>query len=296
MDVHHQTGSDGSLAPIDSECAAIAMRLVLMCGEYIKAGQPQKALEAYHHARDILDGLASSQRHNVDLGLTLSLLHPNIGELMRARADLGEAKEAYQSTLAIVERLDSFDSGNEELRHNQAEALTALSTVSDTIGFEPKLDSAVKRLKGFPSLCEALASATDSRIEAPATEVEASAAERRVVEPPRELPLEVRDRVALDDLPGQFIHNIARRMRVGALETVEVRIARCQGDDAITVRLRAPEGGFLIDPLSPETCWTAEAKGDGNECASWRWSITPQRRGKVPLRLIISARTSTQTA
>jgi hypothetical protein len=293
MDVHHQTRSDGSLAPIDSECASIAMRLVLMCGEFIKAGEPQKALEAYHHARDILDDLASSQRHNVDLGLTLSLLHPNIGELKRARGDLGEAKEAYQSSLAIVERLDSFHPGNEELRRNRAEALTALSTVSDTIGFEPKLDSAVKRLKGFPSLCEALASATDSRIEAPApaTEVEASAAERRVVEPPRELPLEVRDRVALDDLPGQFIHNIPRRMRVGALETVEVRIPCCQGDEAITVRLRAPEGGFLIDLLSPETCWTAEAKGDGNECASWRWSITPQRRGKVPLRLIISAQT-----
>jgi hypothetical protein len=285
MDVHHQTGSNGSLAPIDSECASIAMRLFLMCGEYIKAGEPQKALEAYHHARDILDGLASSQRHNVDLGLTLSLLHPNIGELIRARGDLGEAKEAYQSSLAIAERLDSFHPGNEEL--------TVLSTVSDTIGFEPKLDRAVKRLKGFPSLCEALASATDSRTEAPApaTEVEASAAERPVVEPPRELPLEVRDRAAPDDLPGQFIHNIPRRMRVGALETVEVRIPRCQGDDAITVLLRAPEGGFLIDPLSPETCWTTEAKGDGNEYASWRWSMTPQRRGKVPLRLIISART-----
>ena len=48
-------------------------------------------------------------------------------------------------------------------------------------------------------------------------EVEASAAERRVVEPPPELPLEVRDRVAPDDLPGQFIHYIPRRMWDGAL-------------------------------------------------------------------------------
>jgi len=79
-------------------------------------------------------------------------------------------------------------------------------------------------------------------------------------------------------------------MRVGVLEKVEVRIPRRQGD-AITVRLRAPEGGFLIDPLSPETRWTDEAKGDGNEYASWGWNITPERRGKVPLRLIISAQT-----
>ena len=80
-------------------------------------------------------------------------------------------------------------------------------------------------------------------------------------------------------------------MRVGALEKVEVRIPRRQGD-AITVQLRAPEGGILIDPLSPETRWTDEAKGDGNEYASWGWNITPQRRGKVPLRLIISVHTS----
>ena len=288
MDVHHQTRSEGSFAPIDSERATIAMRLVMMCGEFIKAGEPQKALEAYHHARDILDGLANSQKHNVDLGLTLSLLHLKIGDLMRARGDLAEAKEAYQASLAIADRLASFHPGNAELQRNRSEALAALSTVIDIIEFGPKLDSAIKRLKGFPSLSEALASATDSRIEAPApaADVEASTMERRVVERPRELPLEVRDRAAPDDLPGQFIHNIPRRMRVGALETVEVRIPRRQGDDAITVRLRTPEGGFLIDPLSPETCWTDEAKGDGNEYASWGWSVTPQRRGKVPLHLM----------
>ena len=136
MDVHHQT-SAGSFAPVDTERASIAMRLVMMCGEFIKAGEPQKALEAYHHARDILDGLASSQKHNLDLGLTLSLLHLKIGDLMRARGDLVEAKEAYQSSLAIAERLASFHPGNEELRRNRAEALAALSTMSGAIGSDP---------------------------------------------------------------------------------------------------------------------------------------------------------------
>ena len=284
MDVHHQT-SAGSFAPIDSERATIAMRLVMMCGEFIKAGEPQKALEAYHHARDILDGLASSQKHNLDLGLTLSLLHLKSGDLMRARGDLGEAKEAYRSSLAIAERLAAFHPGNEELRRNHAEALAALSTISGTIA-GPKLDCAIKRLGGFPSLHEALASTTDSRVEAPAppADVELSGLESPVAERPRELPLEVRDRTA-----PRLFHSIPRKMRVGALETVEVRIPRRQGTDAITVRLRAPEGGLLIFPLSPETCWTDEAKGEGNDYASWRWNVTPQRRGRA--RLLISAQT-----
>ena len=292
MDVHHQTRSQTSVAPIDSERASIAMRLVMMCGEFIKAGEPQKALEAYHHARDILDGLAASQKHNVDLGFTLSLLHRRIGDLMRAQGDLEGAKEAYQSSLAIAERLASFHPGNEELQRNRSEALAALSMVSGTFGFGSKLDCAIKRLEGFPSLHEALASATNSRVEVPApVDVEASATERRVAAPSFELPHEVRDRIASTDLTGQLIHSIPRRMRVGALETVEVRIPRRQGADAITVRLRAPESGFLIFPLSPETCWTDEAKGAGDDYASWRWSLMPQRRGNSCLLLIIAAQT-----
>ena len=288
MDVHHQT-SAGSFAPVDTERASIAMRLVMMCGEFIKAGEPQKALEAYHHARDILDGLASSQKHNLDLGLTLSLLHLKIGDLMRARGDLGEAKEAYQSSLAIAERLASFHPGNEELRRNRAEALAALSTMSGAIA-GPKLDCAIKRLGGFPSLHEALASTTNSRVEAPApaADVELSGLERRVAERPRGLP-EARDRTAHGDLTGRLIHNVPRKMRVGALETVEVRVARRQGADAMTARLRAPEGRFLIFPLSPETCWTDEAEGEGNDYATWRWNVMPQRRGRA--RLLISAQT-----
>ena len=73
------------------------------------------------------------------------------------------------------------------------------------------------------------------------------------------------------------------------METVEVRIPHRQGANAITVRLRAPESRFLIFPLSPETYWTDEANGDGNDYAIWRWSVTPQRRGRA--RLLISAQT-----
>ena len=225
------------------------------------------------------------------LGLTLSLLHLKIGDLMRARGDLGEAKEAYRSSLAIAERLSAFHPGNEELQRNQAEALAALSTMSSTFGFEPKLDCAIKSLEGFPSLREALASTTNSRLEvpAPAADVEVSGVEILVAERPRELQLGVRDRTAPGDVTGGLIHNIPRKMRVGVLATVEVRIPRRQAADTITVRLRAPESRFLIFPLSPETCWTDEAEGDRNDYAIWRWNVTPQRRGRA--RLLVSAQT-----
>jgi hypothetical protein len=71
----------------------------------------------------------------------------------------------------------------------------------------------------------------------------------------------------------------------GRLHQHEVRVA-----DAMTVRLRAPDGGFLIDPLSAETCWTHNADQD-QDFANWRWSVTPQRRGQARLLLIISAQT-----
>ena len=297
MAVLHRSESVSNIAPIDTERASIAMRLVTICGEFIKAGEPQKALVAYHHARDILDGLANSQKGNVDLGLTLSLLHRRIGDLMRARGDWGEAKDAYRSSLAIAERLAGFHPGNAELQRNLAEALSALSTVGDAIGFEPALDTAIKGLAGFSSLQQALVADGEVESAPPAAEhlVEAPAAEGGVIgRPSLELPVEVRDRTASGDPTGQLIHNIPRKMRVGALEEVEVRIARRQEVDAMTMRLRAPGGGFLIEPLSAETCWTNKGQNpepEEQDFANWRWRVTPLRRGQGRLHLIISAQT-----
>jgi hypothetical protein len=120
----------------------------------------------------------------------------------------------------------------------------------------------------------------------------------------------LRSRSVLEDPTGRLVENIPRKMRIGALEKVEVRIARSDVEgltarmtgagrlhrheirvaDAMTVRLRAPDGGFVIDPLSPETCWTHNAHQE-QDFASWRWSVTPQRRGRARLHLIISAQT-----
>jgi hypothetical protein len=111
---------------------------------------------------------------------------------------------------------------------------------------------------------------------------------------------------------GQLIENIPRRMRVALPVVVEARIARADvkalaeglaGGGAVfrhevvvtkamSVRLRAPEGGFTIENRSPETQWIENVLGLGSDdFASWRWTVTPRTRGKRQLQLIVSART-----
>jgi hypothetical protein len=101
-------------------------------------------------------------------------------------------------------------------------------------------------------------------------------------------------------------------MRVGIPMVVEARLARSevraiaeglQGGGAVyrhevtvtkamSVRLRAPEGGFFIETSSPETQWIENVLGlMADDFASWRWTITPRDRGKQRLQLLISART-----
>jgi neural Wiskott-Aldrich syndrome protein len=111
---------------------------------------------------------------------------------------------------------------------------------------------------------------------------------------------------------GQLVESIPRRMRAGVPIVVEARIARAdvkaladgiQGGGAayrhevmvtkaMSVRLRAPEGGFWIENRSPETQWIENVLGlPADDFASWRWTVTPRERGKKQLQLIVSART-----
>ncbi len=111
---------------------------------------------------------------------------------------------------------------------------------------------------------------------------------------------------------GQLVENIPRTMRVAVPKAVEVRIAKAavkqlaeglQGGGAafhhdvtitkaMSVRLRAPDGGFFIETASPETQWIERANLVSNEdFASWRWHVTPREKGKKRLQLVISART-----
>jgi hypothetical protein len=110
--------------------------------------------------------------------------------------------------------------------------------------------------------------------------------------------------------PGQIVENIPRRMRVGTTETVEVRIGHAGADltgglqgsaapvrhdafitKAMSVRLRAPGGGFIIDSASPDTQWIQSTVGPlSSDFAAWRFSITPTRRGAAVLQLVVAAR------
>lgn len=113
--------------------------------------------------------------------------------------------------------------------------------------------------------------------------------------------------------PGQMVENIPRTMQVAVPKTVEVRIAKAdakalaeglQGggvvwqhdvmvSKAMSVRLRAPEGGFYIETASPETQWIESQLGGpfADDFASWRWTVTPKARGTRRLLLVVSIRT-----
>lgn len=111
---------------------------------------------------------------------------------------------------------------------------------------------------------------------------------------------------------GQLIENIPRAMRVAIATVVEVRIAKADvkalaegmsGEGsayrhevlvtkAMSVRLKAPEGGFFIEPSSPETQWIDNRLGlMADDYASWRWTVTPRLKGRRRLQLVVAART-----
>ena len=112
---------------------------------------------------------------------------------------------------------------------------------------------------------------------------------------------------------GQLAENIPRTMRVGNSERIEVRIAKARVTalthgleggglawrhdvtvtQAMSVRLRAPDGGFFIETASPETQWIENQLGlmAGDDFASWRFLVTPHKRGRARLQIIVSART-----
>lgn len=109
----------------------------------------------------------------------------------------------------------------------------------------------------------------------------------------------------------QFLDPIPRLMRSDVPTAVEIRVPKSELDTiaesmgaaalgggeqspvlrALTVRIRAPEGGLHVEPQSPDTQWI-ENRLDlmSDDFASWRWQVTPRRRGKAKLEVIVSAR------
>ncbi|MBX2798473.1 MAG: hypothetical protein KTR31_12405 [Myxococcales bacterium] len=112
--------------------------------------------------------------------------------------------------------------------------------------------------------------------------------------------------------PGTLIENIPRSMRVAVPVQVEVRLGMREAKriadgligqgtakrhdvsvtKAMSVRLVAPDGGFLVENGSPETQWVDNPHTPAREeYARWTWTVTPRRRGPTRLQLVVSART-----
>lgn len=111
---------------------------------------------------------------------------------------------------------------------------------------------------------------------------------------------------------GHLVENIPRRMTAGVSEIVEVRIARGELESlafgmegrgtpvrhdlvvtrAMSVKLKAVDGGFWIEASSPETQWVESRPGlMVDDFATWRWTVMPERRGRTRLQLVVAART-----
>ncbi len=108
-----------------------------------------------------------------------------------------------------------------------------------------------------------------------------------------------------------LLDSVPKRMRVQTPVQVDVRLSKPEfqaladglsggyvppqsGLDApaLSVRLRAPEGAFLIDPVSPETQWLSYRRDQvDTDFVSWRWSVTPLKSGRWELVLEVSAHT-----
>jgi len=101
---------------------------------------------------------------------------------------------------------------------------------------------------------------------------------------------------------------LPRRMRVHAPVFVEAKLPKSeihalaaglgggqaypgQPSVAMSVRLRAPDGGLMIEPASSETQWF-DARSDviESELAQWHWTVTPLRSGRERLQLIAAVR------
>ncbi|RIA55424.1 Clp protease N-terminal domain-containing protein [Dichotomicrobium thermohalophilum] len=113
-------------------------------------------------------------------------------------------------------------------------------------------------------------------------------------------------------LLGKLVERIPRTMREGEREHIEVRIAREASEEllsgvqgrgtthvhgvtvtrAMSLSLRAPDGGFMIEPLTPETQWVFDRPSflESEPFGRWEWVVLPMKRGSRKLQLIAAAR------
>ena len=109
---------------------------------------------------------------------------------------------------------------------------------------------------------------------------------------------------------GQMGESIPRKMRAHVASAIEVALTKGEflalldglrenatypsEASCVSVKLRAADGCFTIDSVSPETQWAeGEAGSSTSDCVSWRWMVTPLKPGEQRLHLVITARVPT---
>jgi len=124
--------------------------------------------------------------------------------------------------------------------------------------------------------------------------------------------LETTGRPARLPQEGQLAKSFPRKMRAGVAETVEVRVPRHEIEAlnsgsvrpggrrdlivsrAMTLRLRAPDGGFTVETAAPETQWVENRVGLlTDDYVIWRWTVSPCAKGRRTLVLHATLRTVT---
>jgi hypothetical protein len=115
---------------------------------------------------------------------------------------------------------------------------------------------------------------------------------------------------------GKLAENIPRKMKAFKPERIEVRVTREETEtflagmegsmeafrhdllvtQAMSVLLRAPDGGFTIETIAPETQWIFNRPGGSEKepFGRWRWSVTPTETGPHRLQLVVAARSVDQ--
>ncbi|MDZ4791635.1 MAG: Clp protease N-terminal domain-containing protein [Hyphomicrobiales bacterium] len=135
---------------------------------------------------------------------------------------------------------------------------------------------------------------------------------RPATSPEQPQPVSAARALVVSKASGKLTENIPRKMRKGGAALIEVRISReetvalfqdLQGQSAadahdvivtraMTVTLKAPDGGFTIETVSAETQWIFDRPSflETERFGRWRWTLTPTASGARRLQLVASAR------
>lgn len=108
---------------------------------------------------------------------------------------------------------------------------------------------------------------------------------------------------------AKILESIPRRARLARGEVVQIRLTREDAarlfarrrppqneqtqpaSRAVTIRLSAPEGGFFIETMTPETQWALNHPAAGEEAfGNWAWAAVPNETGTHVLLVSVSAR------